>query len=367
MEPSPELRQAREQHLIQKSDLFIWYQVEPPVGGPPKELLGEQPDTPVEEHFLRCHGTVPLFDETSYRLTVRAGDRESGFDLDELFRRFPESSIRGTLQCAGNRRAELAADQKIVGEILWDANGIGTAEWRGFRLLDLLEHVGIPGDARHVVLTGGDTVRRAEGEMSFERSIALATVRESADRILLAHSMNGEPLSPHHGFPLRVVAPEVIGASSVKWLSRITLQAEPSASLFQAVSYRQDPVGSEGGSGPMLEYLPINSAITRQQVTGSRLVLWGYAVPGRGARIDDVHVSVDQGPWERAELTSVTGIGQWTQWKAERDLAPGRHVVTVRAVDSDGKNQRFQDDQVVPRNRRGYLNNELPRITVDIP
>jgi sulfite oxidase len=279
---------------------------------------------------------------------------------------FPERSIRGTLQCAGNRRAELTADQAIVGEILWDANGIGTAEWTGFRLIDVLQHVGIPDHAQHVVLMGGDTVRRAEGEMSFERSIALGTVRECGERILHAHSMNGAPLTPHHGFPLRAVAPEVIGASSVKWLERITLQAEPSANPFQAVSYRQDPVARDGSSGPMLEYLPINSAITRYQVAGSRLHLWGYAVPGKAARILDVHVSVDAGPWERAELTSQVGIGQWTQWKAERELLPGRHVVTVRAVDSNGKEERFQDDHIVPRNRRGYLNNELPRITVAI-
>jgi len=231
----------------------------------------------------------------------------------------------------------------------------------------VLQHVGIPHRARHVVLTGGDAVRRGEGTMSFERSMALSTVRECGERIVLAHSMNGAPLEPCHGFPLRAVAPEVIGANSVKWLTTIALQPEPSASPFQTVSYRLDPLAPEAGPGPMLEYLPLNSAITRHEVVGSLLRLWGYAVSGKGARIVEVQVSVEGGPWTHAVVGPSTEVGQWRSWSAELTLPPGRHVVTARAVDCDGSATRFQEQHVIPRNRRGYLNNELPRVTVEIP
>jgi len=56
--------------------------------------------------------------------------------------------------------------------------------------------------------------------------------------VIVAHSMNGEALPADHGYPLRLVAPGVVGARQVKWLKRIVLAAEESPSHWQQHDYK---------------------------------------------------------------------------------------------------------------------------------
>ena len=102
---------------------------------------------------------------------------------------------------------------------------VGTAEWTGVSLVSLLDEVGVDGDAVEVVFTGTD--RGVEGGVgqAYERALPLVEARQP--EVLLAYEMNGEPLLPQHGAPLRLITPGWYDMTNVKWLSRIAVVGEP--------------------------------------------------------------------------------------------------------------------------------------------
>ena len=160
----------------------------------PLELLSRTTITPTELFFVRTHGAVPEVDPTAYRLTVNGLVREPlDLSLEEL-RRFERVELAAALQCAGNRRDELAAVSPIPGQVPWGAGAVGNAIWGGVRLRDLLEVAGPEVDTGHVAFTGLDEVEE-EGELlTFGGSIPLETAVRA--NVLLADEMNGEPLHP---------------------------------------------------------------------------------------------------------------------------------------------------------------------------
>ena len=138
-----------------------------------------------------------------------------------------------TLECAGNGRALLAGARPVSQP--WFFEAVGTAAWRGTPLAQLLEEAGVANGAREVVFTGLD--RGVEGgvEQSFERSLSLDEAL--GGDLLLAYEMNGAPLLPQHGFPLRLVVPGWYGMTHVKWLTRITVVDEPFTGYQQTHAY----------------------------------------------------------------------------------------------------------------------------------
>ena len=162
--------------------------------------------------------------------------------LAELMARFPKASTTATLTCAGNRRSEFAAIKK-VGGIQWHAGAIGNAEWQGIRLADVLKFVGVKADAKHVWFEGRDEVAEKGETFPFGGSIPLekAQLTTPTGATLLATEMNGKPLTPSHGFPLRTIVPGFIGARSVKWLHKITVSDRPSPNHFVADVYKLVP------------------------------------------------------------------------------------------------------------------------------
>lgn len=123
--------------------------------------------------------------------------------MEELKNAFPTFTVTAVLQCAGNRRTDLQQVGKTNGDP-WDVGAIGNAEWTGVRLADVLDAVGAP-DASNlfVAFTGADEVDVEGEEAAFGVSIAMAKAR--APDVLIAWAMNGEPLAPEHGAPLRMV------------------------------------------------------------------------------------------------------------------------------------------------------------------
>ena len=211
---------------------------EPYNAGPPLESLRASFLTPVPLFFVRNHGTVPVADAAAYRLTVSGlVDRELRLSLVALQREFAPSTVAATIQCAGNRRRELNAVRSIEGEIPWDAEAVGTATWTGVPLGAVLRAAGARALGRYVHLLGLDTV--ATDTQGFGGSIPLE--KAMSPEVLLAYEMNGSPLLPVHGFPLRVVVPGYIGARSVKWLRSISVAAEPSRNYFQSHAYKWFP------------------------------------------------------------------------------------------------------------------------------
>src|ERR1019366_10371207 len=193
------------------------YQEHPFNAGTPLEALRRTFITPHDLFYIRSHGSCPIVKQDDYRLFVNGMVRQSlEFSLTDLLTRFEQQTITATLVCAGSRRNELAALHPLSGQVLWDADPISTATWRGVRLSDILQMAGIEEEARYVAFCGLDEAHEEGERISFGSSVRLQ--KALSPEVLLAHTMNGTPLTPEHGFPLRVLLPGYIAARSVKWV-----------------------------------------------------------------------------------------------------------------------------------------------------
>ena len=207
-----------------RNDLII-HEAEPFNAETARESLGSSL-TATDAFYVRGHGPVPEIDEDAWRLRV-AGlvERPLNVSLETLREAFAERTVTATMQCAGNRREGLIAVHDIPGEAPWGPGATGTATWTGVALADVLAQAIPLADAAHVGFEGDDTSQEAEPSQRFGGSIPLN--KALREEVLLAWAMNGEPLPPVHGAPVRVVVPGYIGARSVKWLQRIELRSEP--------------------------------------------------------------------------------------------------------------------------------------------
>jgi sulfite oxidase len=181
--------------------------------------------------------------------------------------------------------------------------------------------------------------------------------------------MNGEPLPPVHGAPLRVVVPGYIGARSVKWLERIELRSAPWEGYFQHVVYRLLPEDGtpRPGAGMPLGLVALNADVLTpadgETVAAGPVEVRGHAFAGGERHVARVDVSLDGGAtWSQAELLEDLGRWAWRQWRITVDLAPGDHEILVRAWDSSAATQ--PEDEAALWNPKGYVNNARPRVRV---
>jgi DMSO/TMAO reductase YedYZ molybdopterin-dependent catalytic subunit len=333
--------------------------------GMPLEVLRD-PITPVGLHYLLIHYDIPAVDPGAWHLSVDGlVQQELTLSLDELRAR-PAAEVVATMECAGNGRARL--DPRPVSQP-WLLEAVGTGRWGGVSLSALLEEAGIADGAVEVLFTGLDRGIEGDEEQWFQRSLPL----EEALRpeVLLAFDLNGGPLPPQHGFPLRLVVPGWYGMTNVKWLSRITLVGEPFAGYQQARGYhvRQDP--DETGD-PLSRMAPralmvppgIPDFMTRRRtVAAGPVTLFGRAWSG-GAPVSGVDVSVDGGKsWEAASLGAAElGPWAWRGWTYAWQAVPGTAVLSCRARDEAGNEQPLDP----PWNVGGYANNAVQRVDVEV-
>jgi sulfane dehydrogenase subunit SoxC len=329
--------------------------------GIPLEALRHE-ITPLGLHYLLTHYDIPAVDPTSWRLTVGGlVARQLELSLDDVRAR---DSVTApiTMECAGNGRAQL--EPHVVSQP-WLAEAVGTAEWTGVPLAPLLAEAGLAPDALEVVFTGLD--RGVEGgvEQLYERSLPVA----EADSALLSYACNGEPLPPQHGFPLRLVVPRWYGMTSVKWLQRITVVAEPFEGYQMVTGYRikrseDDPGTPVTRIEPRSLMVPpgIPDFMTRRRfLPAGRVRLEGRAWSGWG-EIARVEVGVDGGEWAAAELGRPPGPAAWAPWSWEWDAEEGEHELRVRATDTTGRSQ----PDAPPWNVGGYANNSVQRVAVTV-
>ncbi|EFH83930.1 sulfite oxidase [Ktedonobacter racemifer] len=353
--------------------LTIVYQEQPLNAGTPLPILRRSFVTPQTLFFARNHGSIPAIDPATYRLRVGGMVRSPlEFSLEELQSRFPSQTIMGTLQCTGSRRDELMALHAIPNEIPWGAEPISNARWRGVALRDVLQAAGIAPEARYVSFSGLDEVWEEGKAVGFGSSIVLE--KAQAPEVLLAFEMNGEPLTPMHGFPVRVIIPGYIGARSVKWLGTITLQDEPSHNYFQAQAYKLFPPNvtqapTDTTQGKMLETLPLNAVICipqdGQTLEAGPVRILGYAFTGEGSPIQRVEVSADKGTtWTIATITERNDPWAWCFWETTLNLPPGPCQLFARAWDAAGHTQPADARQLW--NFKGYANNAWHRIRLHL-
>jgi sulfite oxidase len=351
-----------------KRDDMIVYEQEPFNAETGVAALMQRPVTATDAFYVRSHGTVPEHDPGGWRLQVDgAVERELSLSLETLREAFREHRVTATLQCAGNRRAGLTAIRDIPGEAPWGPGATGTASWSGVALADVLELAGPTAEAAHVGFLGADMCPEAKPAQLFGGSIPLDKAQRP--EVLLAWAMNGEPLPPVHGAPLRVVVPGYIGARSVKWLKRIELRSDPWAGYFQRIVYRllaEDELPAPD-RGIALGLIALNSAVLSPAdgatVAAGPVTVSGYAFAGGDRSVQRVDVSTNRGgSWAQAELLEDLGRWAWRQWEITLTLEPGDHEILVRAWDSSAATQ--PEDEAALWNPKGYVNNARPRIRV---
>ena len=331
--------------------------------GLPLELLRE-PVTPVGLHYLLVHYDIPAVDATAWRLHVAGSVEHSrSFGLDDL-RALPAHEVVATMECAGNGRARL--EPHVVSQP-WLSEAVGTGRWRGARLRDVLAAAGVADGTVEVLFTGLDRGIENGEEQDFERSLTLADAL--GDDVLLAYDLNGAPLPPQHGFPLRLLVPGWYGMTNVKWLARITLLTEPFAGPQQARSYRLRRSEDDPGE-PLSRMLPrallvppgVPDFMTRDRtVVAGVHVLEGRAWSGHGP-VTAVEVSDDDGAtWRPARLDPPElGPHAWRRFSVEWEATPGPHVLCSRAHDASGRSQPAAAEW----NVGGYANNAVQRVSV---
>jgi sulfite oxidase len=350
-----------------RSDLIV-HEEEPFNAETGLAALLEGPLTATDAFYVRGHGAVPEIDPAAWRLRVDGlVERELELSLATLREAFRERTVTATLQCAGNRRAGLIAIHDIPGEAPWGPGATGTAGWTGVALADVLALANPLRDVAHVAFAGADLCLSATPAQRFGGSIPLD--KACRPEVLLAWAMNGEPLPPVHGAPLRVVVPGYIGARSVKWLERIELRSSPCQGYFQNVAYRLLPKGGTPGpgAGMPLGLVALNADVLSpgngETVAAGPTEVRGYAFAGGDRHVARVDVSLDGGwSWSQAELLDDLGRWAWRHWRITVELAPGEHEIVVRAWDSSAATQ--PEDEAALWNPNGYVNNARPRIRV---
>lgn len=386
---------ARDDHLVRLTGRHP-FNAEPPLS----TLFSNGFLTPQSRFFVRNHGSVPKVTQRQaqdWRLRVHGlVDREMEFSIQDLKDKFPTVTLPVTIACAGNRRKE----QNIVAKGLgfnWGAAGVSTGLFTGVYLADIIEYCGaknpllssypsydtvVPGRARHVIFEGADELPK--GRYGTSQRLGWATDREKG--MIIAWGLNGEDLSPDHGFPLRLVVPGQIGGRMVKWLNRIEISDRESQHhlhffdnklLPTQVSADQARTENKWWYDPkyIINELNTNAAIcypdhdqmlqiASDYPSNQRQIIpvQGYAYTGGGRRITRVEVTLDDGKsWQLADVTypedlyrmhpiqddpyfgtldlSMTDMSfSWCFWRLDVDVQAqlvGRDVkmIAVRAMD----------------------------------
>jgi DMSO/TMAO reductase YedYZ molybdopterin-dependent catalytic subunit len=333
--------------------------------GMPLEAL-RYPITPLGLHYLLIHYDIPLVAAEAWRLEVRGLVKKPiELTLDEVRSR-PRRTMAVTFECAGNGRAALLPRPLSQP---WLVEAVGTAEWTGTPLAPLLEEAGLSDSAVEIVFSGIDQGVEGEIEQSYERSLAVADALSG--NALLAYELNGQPLPPQHGFPLRLIVPGWYGMTNVKWLRRITAAGEPFTGYQQARGYHIRREEEECGV-PLRRMAPrsllvppgIPDFMTRRRfVSPGPQTVEGRAWSGWGP-VARVEFSDDgSATWRPAELEEPVGPWAWRGWSVRWEpRRPGLHVLSSRARDAAGNEQPLEP----PWNLGGYANNAVQRVEVEV-
>jgi DMSO/TMAO reductase YedYZ molybdopterin-dependent catalytic subunit len=323
--------------------------------------------------FVRYHlASIPEADARTWRLRIggASAQRTLELSLDELKRDFERVAVVAVNQCSGNRRGLFTP--RAAG-VQWSYGAMGNALWGGVRLRDVLDRVGVKGDALEVVFDGADQAA-LPGTPDFVKSLPVDRARD--EHTLIAFEMNGEPLPHWHGAPARLVAAGWTATYWVKHLTSISVEPKAFDGFWMKSAYRI-PTGvfpgarfasqENAATTPITEIL-INSLIT-SHVDGDRLQrgrpaeLAGWAWDG-GSGIGAVELSTDEGrSWRSMTLGEAPSSYSWRGFRAALDTSKsGPLRVAVRAT---GRNGATQPEKLTA-NPAGYHHNIIQTLTLEV-
>jgi DMSO/TMAO reductase YedYZ molybdopterin-dependent catalytic subunit len=318
-------------------------------------MRGQGYVVPNENFFVRNHTATPLIDAETWSLnvfgtglrgsvTARNAVRFSYQDLLDL----PAQTVAASIECAGNGRSFFASQQhQAVPGTPWRLGAIGVAAWRGVPLSVILDRSGITREAVDVMPYGLDPDYVSDG-VNYGPVRRPIPVAKALDDVILAYEMNGAPLPPDNGYPVRVIVPRWVGVASIKWVGAIEVSASPLASYWNTRAYRL--------FGPA--YPARGTLITTQAVRSAFELEWNARLPahrnclltGRSwslnGSIARTEISTDGGRrWQLATPrhpgARTTGPGAaWQLWEFPwRAPGPGSYTLQARATDITGATQ----------------------------
>ena len=318
--------------------------------------------TPAGLHYLLVHFDIPPA-QRGWRLELTGlFQKPVALDLDAL-KALPARTLRVTMECAGNGRAQVVPRYPSVP---WVEEGVSTAEWTGVPLVELLTRAQLRTDVQALVFHGADRGIDAGVEHHFARSLELADAQ--CEDVLVAYEMNGAPLPPQHGAPLRLVVPRWYGMASVKWLRAIEALGRPFDGFQQVRGYHFRRVAGE--QGEPCRQMRVNSLLIppgipefysrRRVVPAGPVEILGRAWSG-SAPIAGVELGVD-GRWTEARLDAPGDERAWVGWRAPWLAAPGEYEISCRASDAAGNRQPLDP----PWDLSGFGNNSVQRVRVTV-
>ncbi|MDP9329620.1 MAG: sulfite oxidase [Actinomycetota bacterium] len=319
--------------------------------------------TPLGMHYLLTHFDVPEADESTWTVAIDGRVAEPIALTMADIRARPAVTQQVTMECAGNGRARL--HPRPLSQP-WLNEAVGNSEWTGTPLAPILADAELADDAVEIVFQGADHGIQGGIEQDYERSLSIAEA--TAEGVLLAYAVNGQPLPPQHGFPIRLLVPGWYGMTSVKWLRRITAVSERFDG-FQMWAYRLRQREDEPGVAvtriqPRALMIPpgFPEFFSRTRtVDAGATILQGRAWSGL-APIRRVDVTTDGGAtWTEAELgPEPSSPHAWIAWTFEWDAAPGDYELAAKATDAAGGAQPVDE----PWNHHGLGNNSPQRVRV---
>jgi DMSO/TMAO reductase YedYZ molybdopterin-dependent catalytic subunit len=329
--------------------------------------------TPNDAFFVRYHlAGIPEVDAKTWKVTV-GGDGANAtaeFTLDDL-KRMPATEIVAVNMCSGNRRGLF---QPHVPGVEWGYGAMGCARWKGVRLKDLLDKVGLKKEAIEILFDGADGPV-SDKTPDFIKSIpAWKAVEETT---LVAYEMNGEPLPHLNGFPARVIVPGWTGTYWMKHVTSIKALTKPESSFWMNPAYRiplgKFPLVARFTSQETAVNTPITEMVVNSLITspldgssvkaGAPVTVGGIAWDG-GYGINAVEVSSDGGTtWTAATLGPDLGRFAFRTFSATfSPKARGKQVVMARASNKIGQGQTTE----LIHNPAGYHHNVVHSVAINV-
>ena len=323
--------------------------------------------TPVEHFYVRSHmSTPPALDAATWTLQVEGEvDAPASLSLDDL-RKMPSVTITTVLECAGNGRAFF--DPPVAG-IQWEKGAVGNARWTGVRMADVLKRAGVRSTGRFVTMNGAD--RGMGTQPDFVRQVPIDKALHPDT--VIAYEMNGQPIHPLHGFPLRAVIPGWEGAYSIKWLTNLRVLDKEFDGFWVATGYRYPTrVVAPGTAVDAKDMAPLTGLVVKSLITKplnatvaspGKIDVAGFAWAGE-IDIARVDVSTDHGAtWLPARLVGERAKYAWRRFEYSfQTPRPESYLILSRATDANGKTQPMTPAW----NPSGYLWNAPDSVRVEV-